>query len=229
MYYRDVQPAALARANLYLRNAKIEMGMMEGKKQLPPLLSLFELGSPISLPTQEVPAHVSNLEGITEIVSAGSTRQTRVEADALLQKGDRLGTGVPSKAKVMFADGTICIVESGSWVVVEQNSMNSAGRTNVEARLESGKLVMETGAIAWGSSKIQVDFGSNVINVRLDPQSLVELEHDSRIGAMEVLVKKGSAEFIVYGQHPIKLAEHERLSRPGVGGRVIQSKVSEDE
>lgn len=229
MYYRDIQPAALAKAKLYLRDAEIEMGMVRGQKRLPGLLSAFELGFPNRLPTKDLTAHVRKLEGVAEIINGADIRArvipTRVDADSLLPKGGYLRTGTYSKAEIFFSDGVTCTVGSTAFIAVAENTINSAGRINVKVLLKDGKIVMETPSIGWGS-KVQVDLGSSVFTVTLGSESLVELEGSSGNAAYEALVKKGSAEASVEGEEPIKLSAHERASYPGTGGRVIKTKES---
>jgi hypothetical protein len=209
MYYRDVQPAALARAKLYARNANIEAGMIRGERQSPELISAFELGHHLS--DTETPARVTNLAGIIQIQRGAAVIRMQPGSSADVEKDDFVGTWSNGTAAIAFAGGITCKLKSSSSVFVWANTINAAGRGKANIHLGQGAVAVDTTKETWGSDA-QISLNSFRETVTIAPQSLAEVQIDFRTGTAEVLLESGSAEFRRYPEAPVKLSEHEKVT-----------------
>jgi hypothetical protein len=224
MSYRDLQTAALKRAKLYARNAEIETGMIHGQRQLPELLGSADLIGVSPFARTDLPARVSNIGSLVQIVRAG--RQTQADANATLERQDTVATGTSSNATLVFADQTACTVEPGSQIMLEENSINASGRTFVKVKLVQGKIVMQSARQIYRSS-LQVEFVTVQGTVNVDPESSIEVQSDPATSITQVLLRKGAAEVRLVGEPPVRLAESEKFIFANNGQRITTKDTAE--
>jgi FecR protein len=228
MSCRNVQAAALKRAKLHLSNAKIEFGMMSGKRQVPELLSSFEQAPGVNeFPQKEMPARFRHVRG--RVINSGPhyfdhTGDITAEDNLVVQKGDDVLTAAESSASILFADGTSYSMSRDTMLSVDENSVNQAGRTISKVELRSGLVNVETGPMTWRSSS-QIDLGSAIVT--MGPASAVEVCGSSENDLHTVLLTKGSAEFrMPTARESINLVEHKKI-RFNLEGQMQQAQETE--
>jgi hypothetical protein len=211
MEYRDLRPAALKRAKLYLRNAELELGMSHGQRQLPDLLGSADLTGVSPFDKRDVPARFSKTENLVQIQRAGTQALIPADNHTALGKQDIIITATSSTATIVFDDKSACVLGPASQVQIEENSVNLSGRTFVKVELVNGKIALDSVTRIYRSSA-QVEFVTVPGTVELGPESSMEVQSDSRTSITQVLVKKGSAEVRLRGEAALKLLERDRYT-----------------
>src|SRR2546425_10066920 len=97
-------------------------------------------------------AHITALDGTVRVKKASSNSWVRADYSVPLEKGDVIQTGSEGMAKIVLNDGTNYAVKQDSLIVIEENSANEHQQTDVQVRVSTGTVDLQTGTYSQGSS-----------------------------------------------------------------------------
>jgi hypothetical protein len=152
--------------------------------------------------------HITALDGTVRIKKASSNTWIRADYSVPLEKGDVIQTGSEGMAKIVFNDGTNYSVKQDSLIVIEENSANEHQQTDVQVRVNTGTVDLQTGTYSQGSSS-QVKMDGAVASFA--PESAARVSKDPKSEQDEMLITKGSGTVERNGES-MKLAEWEKTS-----------------
>jgi FecR protein len=141
--------------------------------------------------------HITALDGTVRIKKASSNSWVRADYSVPLEKGDVIQTGSEGRAKIVFNDGTNYSVKQDSLIVIEENSANEHQQTDVQVRVNTGTVDLQTGTYTQGSnSEVKLDGAT----ASLAPESAARVSKDTRAQQNAVLITKGSGKVERNGQ-----------------------------
>jgi len=152
--------------------------------------------------------HITALDGTVRIKKASSNSWVRADYSVPLEKGDVIQTGSEGMAKIVFNDGTNYAVKQDSLIVIEENSANEHQQTDVQVRVSTGTVDLQTGTYSQGSSsQVKMDGAT----ASLAPESAARVSKDPKTEQDEMLITKGSGTVERNGES-LKLSEWEKTS-----------------
>lgn len=165
-------------------------------------------------------AHFTNLDGTVRIRRKDRSDWIPASYGVPLEKGDLIQTGSEGMAKVAFTDGTSYTVKPDSLIVVQENTTNPNGQTQVVVDVPTGTVDLSAGKFTDGS-KSQVIFART--NVNLTPETNATLVTDSAHEQHQFVLKTGSAEVTRNGES-LQLTPHEKVSFQGENSPMVKEK-----
>jgi hypothetical protein len=158
--------------------------------------------------------HITALDGTVRIKKASSNSWVRADYSVPLEKGDVIQTDSEGMAKIVFTDGTNYTVKQDSLIVIEENSANEHQQTDVQVRVNTGTVDLQTGTYTQGSnSEVKLDGAT----ASLAPESAARVSKDTRAQRNAVLITKGSGKVERNGQ-VMQLTEWEGANfKPAAG------------
>jgi hypothetical protein len=152
--------------------------------------------------------HITALDGTVRVKKASSNSWVRAEYSVPLEKGDVIQTGSEGMAKIVFNDGTNYTVKQDSLIVIEENSANERQQTDVQVRVNTGTVDLQTGTYSQGStSQVKMDGAT----ASFAPESAARVSKDPKTAQDDLLITKGSGTVERNGES-MKLAEWEKAS-----------------
>src|SRR5437667_3308535 len=153
-------------------------------------------------------AHITALDGTVRVKKASSNSWVTADYNVPLEKGDVVQTGSEGMAKIVFGDGTNYAVKQDSLIVIEENSANEHQQTEVQGRVSTGTVDLQTGTYSQGSSsQVKMDGAT----ASLAPESAARVSKDPKSEQDEMLITKGSGTVERNGES-LKLSEWEKTS-----------------
>jgi hypothetical protein len=133
--------------------------------------------------------HITALDGTVRVKKASSNSWVRADYSVPLEKGDVIQTGSEGMAKIVFNDGTNYTVKQDSLIVIEENSANERQQTDVQVRVNTGTVDLQTGTYSQGSvSQVKMDGAT----ASFAPESAARVSKDPKTEVDELLITKGS-------------------------------------
>lgn len=165
-------------------------------------------------------AHFTNLDGTVEVRRKDGNDWERASYNLPLEKGDTIRTS-EGMAKVTFPDGTSYVVKPDSYIVVEENSSDSVGNSNVVVNVPSGTIDIHKPNFGQGNRQ-EVLIGDGKADLK--PGSAVIVNVNAQEDQHAIVVKAGGVDLTRKDGEKVDLGPNDKASYKGEGSHTIKEK-----
>jgi len=155
--------------------------------------------APVAVAPSQNQARFVNLDGKVEVKKVNSVNWEVADYHSTLDRGDLIRTAADGAARLTFVDGTTYTIKNGSFVTVEENSIDRDRTTSVGVHIESGAVDLTTGTWESPRSKAEVSFAN--ARASLQENSRADVRANPATDENQITVSAGTAQMQVGDQH----------------------------